>query len=134
MTLDVLLGNLSLDGMPAGDHLGRHVLLNAPALALHRARRHDRHAEAEENRKQRVGSTIDKQSPRQIPPLVGAIHRFKRRVSRLGSLREVGNPEGHIRQRNERKHEAARHIGCRISKLALSRERRVKGQKELVEG
>ena len=49
VTLNVLLGNLSLDGMPAGDHLGRHVLLNDPALALHRARRHDRHAEAEEN-------------------------------------------------------------------------------------
>ena len=109
--------------MPAGDHLGGDVLLDGPTLTLHRARRHDRHSEAEEKRKQRVGSTIDKQSPHQIPPLVGAIHRFERRMSCLRSLREVTEPEGHIRQCNERKHEAARHIGCRISKLAFSRER-----------
>ena len=109
--------------MPAGDLLGGEAVLGGSTLALHRARGHDRHAEAEENRKQRVGPAIDEQDPRQVPPLVGAIHRLERRMPRLGSLREVGNPEGHIRQRNEREHEAPRHVGCRVSKLAFSRER-----------
>ena len=123
VTLDILLDNLSLDGMPAGDLLSGEGVQSDPALTLHRARRHDRHAEAEQNGEERVGPAIDEHGASQIPPLVGAIHRLGGRVSCLGSLREVSKPEGHIRQGNEREHGAARHIGGRVSKLAFSRER-----------
>ena len=123
ITLDVLLDDLSLDGMPAGNLLGSEGLHGGPALALHRARCHDRHAETEQDREQRVGPAVNEQGPRQVPPLVGAAHRRKRRMPGVRRLREVPKPKGDVCQRNEREHEAPRHVGCRVSKLAFSRER-----------
>ena len=123
MTLDILLDNLSLDGMPAGDFLGGEGVRSGPTLTLHRARRHDRHAEAEQNGEERVGPAIDEHGAGQIPPLVGAIHRLEGRVSCLGSLREVSKPEGHIRQSNQGQHEAARDVRGRVTNLASAGER-----------
>ncbi len=123
ITLDVLLDNLSLDGMPAGDDLGGEAVLGGSTLALHRARCHDRHAETEQDREQRVGPAVNEQGPRQVPPLVGAAHRRKRRMPGVRRLREVPKPKGDVCQRNEREHKASRDVGGRVSKLAFSRER-----------
>ena len=121
--LDTIAENLPLDGVPASAQFRGKSVQRETALAFDRARGHDRHAKTEENRKQRVGPAVDKQCPRQVPPLVGAAHSRERSTSCLGSLREVGNPKGHIRQSNERKHEAARDVWCRKTHLACARER-----------
>ena len=121
--LHTIAENLPLDGVPASAQFSGKSVQREAALTLNRARGHDRHAKTEENRKQRVGPAVDEQGPRQVPPLVGAAHSRERSVSCPGSLREVSNPKGHIRQSNERKHEAARDVWCRETHLACARER-----------
>ena len=121
--LDTIAENLPLHRVPASAQFRGKSVQREAALAFDRARGHDRHAKTEENRKQRVGPAVDEQGPHQVPPLVGAAHSRERSASCLGSLREVSNPKGHIRQSNERKHEAARDVWCRETHLACARER-----------
>ena len=122
-TLNSVTDNLPLERIPPGAQLGENRIHRDAALALDRARGHDRHTKAEQNRKQRVRATVHEQGSHQVPPLIGVVHGRQRRLTRVRRVRKIAQPEGHICQRNEREHEAARDVGGGETHLTFARER-----------
>ena len=122
-TLNSVTDNLPLERIQPGAQLGGNRIHRDAALALHRARGHNRHTKAEQHRKQRIRATIHEQGSHQVPPLIDIVHGRQRRLARVRRVRKIAQPEGNICQRNEREHKAARDVGGGETHLTFARER-----------